>query len=74
MSSVRILTELQQKLGLTMYGLGKQLGLKSSAHGWLFIKGGITPSVATCHKIIKLGKKAGMNITLDMLLGDTEKK
>lgn len=69
MSAASILTELQEKLDLSMYGLGKKLGLKSSAHVWMFKNGTRLPSIQTCHKIINLGKEVNMTITLDMLRG-----
>lgn len=72
MNAVSILTELQEKLDLTLYGLGKKLGLKSTGHIYLFKNGVRKPNLITCKKIINLGKEAGMSITLDMLRGEND--
>ena len=70
MNTPEILAQLQKKLDVTIYGLGKRLGLRSTSHAWLLMKGGRLPSISTCKKIIKLGHEHGMVITLDMLRGE----
>ncbi len=61
---------LLKKSGLTMYGLGKELGLKSTAHVWLLKHGINLPNIQTCRKIINFAKKYDVHLTLDMLRGE----
>lgn len=70
MSAANILSQLREKMGVTIYGLGKRLDLKSSSHAWMMCHGQRNPNFETCRKIIKLGKEYGMSITLDMIRGD----
>ena len=67
MGCADILSELMKKLDVTMYGLGKRLGLKSDSHVWLLIKGDVKPSFETCYKIIDLANDNGMNVSIEML-------
>ena len=70
MSASRHINNLLEKTGLTMYALGKILGLKSKAHVWLFVNGDRNPSVSTCKKLIKFAKENGVELTIDMLRED----
>ncbi len=70
MSVPKYLAELRGKSGLTMYALGKKLGLKSPSHIWLLENKVIAPSVPTCMKIISFARQYDMNLTLDMLLNE----
>lgn len=67
MSASDILQKLQDKLGLTMYGLSKKLGLKSESHVRLLKLKIRTPNINTCKKIMKLCKESGIKVNLDML-------
>jgi len=67
MSVAEVLNTLQEKTGLSMYALGRRLGLKSSSHVWQLKKGVKTPDIHTCISIIELGKELEMDITLEML-------
>lgn len=69
MSVPEYLALLREKSGLTMYGLGKELGLKSKAHVWMLENGKRLPSISTCLKIISFARKYEINLTLDMLRG-----
>lgn len=71
MNAASILTELLEKLKITKYSLNKRLGLKSKAHIYLMLSGDRKPNIPTCRKIIELGKKYDMDITLDMLRGES---
>ncbi len=61
---------LLKKSGLTMYALGKKLGLKSNAHVWLLRHGINLPNIETCKKIIRFAKDYDIHLTLDMLRGE----
>lgn len=70
MSAKKHIGNLLEKTGLTMYALGKKLGLKSKAHICLFMRGDRHPSIPTCKKIIKFAKEYDIFLTIDMLRGD----
>lgn len=72
MSVADYLAILREKSGLTMYGLGRELGLKSKAHVWLLEHGQRLPSIPTCYKIINFAKKHDIYLTLDMLRGEKD--
>jgi hypothetical protein len=61
---------LLNKSGLSMYALGKELGLKSKSHVWLLKNGKNLPSIPTCFKIINFAKRYDVHLTLDMLRGN----
>jgi hypothetical protein len=73
MSIENILSELQDKLGLTMHGLSKRLGFKSTAHVFLLKKGDRVPTLATCKKIIDLCEENNIPVSIDMFYKDEKK-
>ncbi len=60
-----IIEELEKRLGVSAYKVGKMLNL-SSSHIYRFKKGIRTPSAENANKIIKLAKTTGWRLTLDM--------
>lgn len=67
MSIPEHLAEIMKAGNLTMYGLGKALKLKSTAHVWLWMHGGKKPGIDSSVKIVKLAQHYGINLTLDKL-------
>jgi hypothetical protein len=66
MSVKEIFDEMEQKIGVSTYQLGKMLGFKSPSHIYRLKNGIRTPNIQNANKIIRLAKKVGMDITLEM--------
>lgn len=66
MAVKQILEEIEKKMGISAYQLGKLLKLKSPSHIYRLKNGIQIPTIRNATKIIETGKKAGMNITMDM--------
>ena len=65
MKMKEIIEELEKRLGVSTYKVGKLLNL-SSSHIYRFKKGIRVPSAENANKIIKLARTVGWKITLDM--------
>lgn len=68
--AAKAIKKMRLKMNLSPPALSVELGLKSKGHIWMIENGLKNPSVALCHRIIRLASGYGIDLTLDELLGE----
>jgi transcriptional regulator with XRE-family HTH domain len=72
MNAAQIFKEVRKKIGVSTPRLSEMLGYKSKAVIWLIERGYRKPSILMCRRLIKVAHDAGVELTMDELLGSSD--